>query len=189
MLLPYVTYDPAVTNDHDRVYANVSAKKIREIVAEHEGLRRDSAELPPLIELDENGYEWAAAAVPPTPSPEDSEDSTGSAGAAAAARMNGSPFSTMHMGAPPPPPPPIDHSSTDETTEDSEPPFVLGCDIDIDRAGYLRYRRWARSNPDKAQDQHSSTALQMGALTPPQELRNAGIPSIAKNNGKQDNFE
>ena len=66
--------------------------------------------LPPLIELNEDGYEWAATA---DADPGRREE------AAAVTRLNDLPFSTMHMGSPPPPAPPIDHSSTDETNEES----------------------------------------------------------------------
>ena len=56
------------------LYVNVPAQTIRAVVAKHAGLRSDSERLPDLIELDENGCQWAAAAIPPTDSSEDFTD-------------------------------------------------------------------------------------------------------------------
>ena len=78
------------------IYVQVPARVIQEVVAAHAGLRHDSAALPPMVELD-NGYEWAAAAPPPSTT--ESEPSAGEAG------VDLAPTSVIHLGAPPPPPP------------------------------------------------------------------------------------
>ena len=50
------------------LYVCAPARVIHEVIGAHGGMRHDSAPLPPLVELDESGYEWAAAVVPPTSS-------------------------------------------------------------------------------------------------------------------------
>ena len=59
-------------------------------------------------EVDEDGFQWAAAAAMPS----DLEDTVGESAedSEAAARAVGSPSSTVHLGAPPPRPPPT-HST------------------------------------------------------------------------------
>ena len=93
------------------LYVRVTAYVIKAVVAKHGGLRHDSYPLPDLENRDEDGFLWAAAAIPPTStdtnSDDHSSDSHGAAGAAAAVAGTGSPYSAMHLGAPPPQPPPI----------------------------------------------------------------------------------
>ena len=85
---------------------NVPTQVIYVIVRKHEGLREDSESLPDLVELDEDGYEWTAVAVPPTTSEESTEEGSG--------YVEDGPTSVTQVGAPSPPPP--------ETT----PPTRLG---------------------------------------------------------------
>ena len=131
--------------------------------------------------------------------------------------------SVIHLGAPPPPPPPLPSAqptTTNDTTteeeseseiEEMEPPFVAGCDRDIDRAGYVRYRSWARRHPDEAQDQHPPPPPRMyrseltpegkiriipleddnerrGAITPPHGLTNEDMSPIEKMENLNDSF-
>ena len=98
LLLPF-SNDPNPKSGYAPIiYQNVPAKTLREVVERHEGLRRDSARLPELIETDESGYQWAAAAEIPPSIDEASAEGDPEAG---------SPSSAINMGAPPPPPPPI----------------------------------------------------------------------------------
>ena len=68
---------------------------IYEVIGAHGDMRHESAPLPPLVELD-NGYEWAAAAIPPS----SSETSDGEE-----VWADEAPTSAVHLGASPPPPP------------------------------------------------------------------------------------
>ena len=70
------------------------------MIKKHGGLTYDSGKLPPMIEVDEEGYQWAAAAEMPSDLSEDSEDT-------AREERHGSPSSMVQLGAPPPRPPPI----------------------------------------------------------------------------------
>ena len=78
------------------IYVRVPVRVIHEVIGVHGGMRHDSAPSPPLVELDESGYEWAAAAVPPTSSESSEGDEM---------RADEVPTSVVHLGAPPPPPP------------------------------------------------------------------------------------
>ena len=96
--------------DNIMLYVNVPAATIRAIVAKHMGLTENSGSLPDMIEVDESGCQWAAAAESPT---ESSDDDTW-----------GSPTSAVHLGAIPPPPPlleievsPIVEQTNTPTTE------------------------------------------------------------------------
>ena len=60
-------------------------------------MRHDSVTLPPLIELDEDGYEWVVAAAPPSSETRTSEEGE--------SRVDETSTSVVHMVAPPPPPP------------------------------------------------------------------------------------
>ena len=223
LLMPYCD---ALSKDAEFVpplYVNVPTRVIRAVVHAHAGLRDDSEALPPLIERDEDGYEWAAPAIPPSPSPseEPSTEETSSGEAAAAATASAGITSVIQMGAPPPPPPPLPPvltagtnpptyysppsptyivtTTSTEESEDAEPPYVPGCDKDINRTGYLRYKRWARRHPEEAKDQHpkasnaNKTNERVGALTPPLGLINNAMSPIDKAEGKEkflnDSFE
>ena len=190
------------------LYVNVPAQTIRAVVAKHAGLRSDSEQLPELIELDENGYQWAAAAIPPSPSPTTEEDT------ATEEERDEALTSVIHLGAPPPPPPPLPvltsgtdpptyypppsptyivTSSTEESEDAEPPPYVPGCDRDINRTGYLRYRSWARRHPDEAEDQHPTTNNndeneRRGSLTPPQELMREEMSPIGEIVNLNDSF-
>ena len=66
-----------------------------------DGMPSNSGNLPSMVERDEDGYLWAAAAEMPTLTEEESESEVDEA----RAEMYDSPSSMVHMGAPPPPPP------------------------------------------------------------------------------------
>ena len=83
------------------LYVRVPAKVIRQVISKHGDMARRSGHLPRLDEVAEDGYRWAAAAIPP------SDSETGSSGEEADEENDimGSPTSAAHVGAPPPPPP------------------------------------------------------------------------------------
>ena len=66
-------------------------------------MARGSGRLPSLMEVDEDGIQWAEAAV--SPSDSDAGDSGFEASGEDDSRH--SPYSAMHLGAPPPLPPPL----------------------------------------------------------------------------------
>ena len=141
------------------IYNNVPSKTLRAVVSKHNGLRSDSARLSELLELDEDGYQWAAAAEPPTT--EEEEDSTPSA--------MGSPSSAMHMGAPPPPPPPMTETETptlNETTMNDLSEAVLHVD--------------ARDVFEAPSEEEMQRLQRLGAMTPPTPLTNATLSPIEK---------
>ena len=81
-----------------------------------------SGQLPQMIEVDEDGCQWAAAAVLPSDlSMEDSGSDT-----EITDELRRSPHSAIHMGAPPPPPPPLPSatmaSAAAAATEEMTPP-------------------------------------------------------------------
>ena len=92
------------------LYVCVSARVINEVIQTYGGMRYDSVTLPPQVELDEDGYEWVAAAVPPS-SEESSETSTSEEEVT----------SVVHMGVSPPPP----HTTTPPALGVMTPPQVL----------------------------------------------------------------
>ena len=87
---------PAICGAVPSLYVNVSPHVVRVVIQKHGGQRQDSDRLPPMVEFDEDGYLWAAAAEPPSYLDEESEP-----------EGYGSPASTVHLGAPPPLPPPL----------------------------------------------------------------------------------
>ena len=99
LLLPY-THTQETWGTAPAIYANVPARVINAVIKKHGGLTYDSGKLPPMIEVDEEGYQWAAAAEMPSDLSEDSEDT-------AREERHGSPSSMIQLGAPPPRPPPI----------------------------------------------------------------------------------
>ena len=107
LLLPY-THTMATCGKALAIYANVPTRVILAVIEKHDGLAHDSGNLPPMDEVDEDGFQWAAAAAMPS----DLEDTVGESAedSEAAARAVGSPSSTVHLGAPPPRPPPT-HST------------------------------------------------------------------------------
>ena len=118
LLLPYgsSTMGPG---GWPEVYAKVPTAVIYKIIIAHAGIR--TGRLSPLVEIDEDGHEWAAAAMP-TPSlesvsEEEEEESEGEEWAEEAFT------SVVHMGAPPPPPPPLPTTRT--TGPIQSPPALL----------------------------------------------------------------
>ena len=94
---------PAICGARPTLYVNVPAQTVRSVVTKHAGMARGSGRLPRLVEVDEDGIQWAEAAVPP------SDSDTGDSGFEASGEDDSrrSPHSAMHLGAPPPLPPPI----------------------------------------------------------------------------------
>ena len=96
-------------------HADICSDKVSPLTADDD--------LPPLLEVDENGYEWAAAAETPSDlsegETEESEEDTEEDAAAAEG-----PTSVVHMGTPPPPPPPST-PTTHTTTGQLPPPATL----------------------------------------------------------------
>ena len=106
LLLPYTDNNtdrtPVICGTAPTLYVNVPPEVIIAVIRKHGGLRYDSGPLVPMVDMDENGSMWAAAAVPPSDSEEyDTEEED---------EGYGSPSSMVHLGAAPPlPPPPQPH--------------------------------------------------------------------------------
>ena len=123
-------------NSAGMMYLWVPATVIKAVVMKHLGLATNSGKMPDLIEVDEDGCQWAAAAEPPsTESSEATSESEGEAkcessegegedehsegeegedsGDASVSGIShmGSLTSAIHMGAPPPSPPPMPASA------------------------------------------------------------------------------
>ena len=108
LLLPYTDNNtdrtPVVCVTAPTLYVNVSPPTIKAVIAKHGGLTAESGKLPPMVEVDERGYQWAAAAEVPSDlsmteeEGEDDEPETLS--------------SVVQLGAPPPPPPPLPTQTT-----------------------------------------------------------------------------
>ena len=102
-LLPFTDNNtdrtPEICGVAPTLYVNVPPHVISAIIRKHAGLRHDSGELPPMVDMDANGSLWAAAAEPPSESEESEVEVEG----------YGSPSSAVHMGAASPLPPPIPH--------------------------------------------------------------------------------
>ena len=113
LLLPYTDNNtdrtPVVCGQAPTLYVNVPPSVISGIIHKHAGMRYDSGKLPPMVDLDEEGSLWAAAAEPPSDTPSDVEESE-------EIEEYGSPSSAVHLGAPPPPPPPTPTVSTPTAT-------------------------------------------------------------------------
>ena len=75
LLLPFTDNNtdrtPAFCGIAPTLYVNVPPSTIRAVIQKHGGMTADSGTLPPMVEVDEDGYLWAAAAVPPSTSEED----------------------------------------------------------------------------------------------------------------------
>ena len=99
------------------MYVKVPAGVIYEVVASNADIRSDK--LSPMIEVDEDGHEWAAAAESPTESEEEEETETSEG----EEEETGALTSVIHMGAPPPPPPPLTEEM--QTTGPLQPPAAL----------------------------------------------------------------
>ena len=96
LLLPFTDNNtdrtPVVCGMPPELYVNVPQHVISAIIRKHAGMRYDSDQLPPMVDVDEEGSLWAAAAEPPSDTEESEER-----------EEYGSPSSAVHLGAPPPP--------------------------------------------------------------------------------------
>ena len=105
------------------LYVNVPDQTVRSVLAKHVGMARGSGRLPSLVEVDEDGIQWAEAAVSP------SDSDTGDSGFEASGEDDSrrSPYSAIHLGAPPPLPPPlpITTSTAAAATGEMTPPPQL----------------------------------------------------------------
>ena len=89
-------------------------------------MTRGSGHLPRVIEVDEDGVQWAEAAVPPTSS--DTGDSDSGMEADEEDDDRSSPYSAMHMGTPPslsPPLPPTETGAAAAAVGEITPPPQL----------------------------------------------------------------
>ena len=107
LLLPYRDKSgPAICGMRPMMYGRVPARVIRQVISKHAGMAKYSGRLPRMMEVDEDGYtvevdedgcQWAAAAVPP------SDSDSGGSGAEAddeddgADSPMGSPTSAAHL--------------------------------------------------------------------------------------------
>ena len=132
LLLPFS--ESALGDEVPTLYENVPTGTIKAVVAKHLGLAASSCQLPDLVEVDEDGYQWAAAAEIPEESSgassselsdleevgedgylaelpdliemdEDRKESSEDYSEESSASGFGSPTSAVHLGAIPPPPP------------------------------------------------------------------------------------
>ena len=111
-LLPYADKATTTADARPTLYVNVPVRVIHEVVAEHAGIC--SGQLPPTVELDEDGYAWAAAAIPPSDlssmeegyADEEEEES----------EVVDQPTSVVQLGLPPPLPPPLPHTTVTHGT-------------------------------------------------------------------------
>ena len=101
LLLPYRDKsEPAICGMRPMMYGRVPARVIRQVISKHAGMAKYSGRLPRMVEVDEDGCQWAEAAVPP------SDSDPGSSGAEAddeddgADSPMGPPTSAAHLGAP-----------------------------------------------------------------------------------------
>ena len=132
LLMPFRDAPSLIVGAPPVLYVRVPAHTIRAVVAKHAGLRHDSYPLPDMEDRDEDGFLWAAPAMPPTSSDTDSDDSAyvaavaaAVAAEAAAAAGAGSPQSMIHLGAPPPPPPPLPPATPEMRVGELTPPPQL----------------------------------------------------------------
>ena len=120
-LLPYADKATTTADARPTLYVNVPVRVIHEVVAEHAGIC--SGQLPPTVELDEDGYAWAAAAIPPSDlssmeegyADEEEEES----------EVVDQPTSVVQLGLPPPLPPPLPHTTVTHGTGPLQPPTAL----------------------------------------------------------------
>lgn len=98
LLLPFTDNNtdrtPVICGVTPTLYVNVPPSAIRAVIQKHGGMTADSGNLPPMVEVDEDGHLWAAAAEPPSTTSEEDDDEEALT-------------SVVHMGAPPPSPPPM----------------------------------------------------------------------------------
>ena len=85
------------------LYVNVPAHVICSVTFQHGG--KYSGQLPNMVDVGEDGVQWAAAAAPPSDSSTEEEE-TEVEEEERNENTVGSPSSAVHMGAAPPPPPP-----------------------------------------------------------------------------------
>ena len=110
LLFPYTDNDtdrtPVICGTAPDLYVNVPPHVVRAVIDKHAGLASNSGKLPPMIETDENGCLWAAAAEIPSDlsGEEESEEEESEEEEVV---VYGSPASMVTMGLPPPPPPPL----------------------------------------------------------------------------------
>ena len=123
LLLPYRDKsEPAICGMRPMMYERVPARVIRQVISKHTGMTKYSGRLPRMVEVDEDGCQWAEAAVSP------SDSDPGSSGAEAddeddgADSPMGPPTSAAHLGSPSPIPPPL---PTIQTTGALTPPPQL----------------------------------------------------------------
>ena len=82
LLLPFTDNNtertPVICGMAPTLYVNVPPITIRAIIQKHGGMTADRDKLPPMVEVDEDGYFWSAAAEPPstTTEEEDEEEAT-----------------------------------------------------------------------------------------------------------------
>ena len=104
LLIPYRdTSEPAMCGTRPILHTKVSAQTVCEVVARHGGMTYGSGKLPQMVEVDEDGYQWAAAAEVPSSYLDDDSMNDDADDEEEGER---SPYSAVHMGAPPPLPPP-----------------------------------------------------------------------------------
>ena len=121
LLIPYRDRsEPDICGMRPALYVKVPAKTVRDVIAKHAGMARRSGHLPRMIEVGEDGVQWAEAAVPPSSS--DSGDSEADEEADEEDEGRRSPYSAVHMGAPPPLPPPVPDTAAAATGALTPPP-------------------------------------------------------------------
>ena len=123
LLLPY-THTMTTCCKESTIYVNVPTRLIFTVIEKHDDLAHDSDNLPSIEEVDEDGYQWAAAVAMPS----DLEDTVGESvedGEVTEHEVTfGSQSSTVHLGAPPPRPAP-GHTNPVTTTKRSD--VVANC--------------------------------------------------------------
>ena len=102
-LMPYAdnSDDFQIVGMRSMLYINVPAHVICSVIFQHGD--KYSGQLPNMVNVGEDGVQWAAAAVPPSST---EEEETEEEEEGRNEDMVGSPSSAVHMGAAPPPPPP-----------------------------------------------------------------------------------
>ena len=124
LLLPFTDNNtdrtPVICATAPTLYVNVPPSTIRAVIKKHGGLTLDSGNLPPMVEVDERGFLWAAAAEVPSDLSADSTESEDV--------DPNMPTSVVQLGLPPPPPPaypPPPTTTTGPTRGEITPPQSL----------------------------------------------------------------
>ena len=123
LLLPFTDNNtdrtPVICATAPTLYVNVPPSTIRAVIKKHGGLTLDSGNLPPMVEVDERGFLWAAAAEVPSDLSADSTESEDV--------DPNMPTSVVQLGLPPPPPPayPPPPTTTGPTRGEITPPQPL----------------------------------------------------------------